>query len=62
MSETIKALWLTDENGVKIAPKTLSSQVINEDGTLFEDKVRVAIDNAVLQKSQVQIITWEADD
>lgn len=62
MSETIKALWLTDENGVKIAPKTLSSQVINEDGTLFKDKVRATLDNAVAQKSQVQIITWEADD
>ena len=62
MSETIKTLWLTDENGVKIAPKTLSSQVINEDGTLFKDEIQVTFDNIVAQKSQVQIITWEADD
>ena len=62
MSETIKALWLTDENGVKIAPKTLSSQVINEDGTLFKDEIQTSLDNAVSQKSQVQIITSDTSE
>ena len=34
MSETIKASWLTDHEKTKVAPKTLASQVYNEDGTL----------------------------
>ena len=39
MSTTVKAGWLKDKNGNKFAPKTLSSQIINDDGTLFESKV-----------------------
>ena len=63
MAETIKALWLTDENQVKIAPKTLSSQIINEDGTSFEESTKAYIDNAVANggtaQSAVKIVRWE---
>lgn len=39
MVENVKVRWLTDHEQTKIAPKTLASQVYNEDGTLFQDKV-----------------------
>jgi len=39
MVENVKVRWLTDNEQTKIAPKTLASQVYNEDGTLFKDKV-----------------------
>ena len=44
MAENIKARWLVDNEQTKIAPKTLSSQILNEDGTLFKDSVEAAID------------------
>lgn len=44
MSETIKASWLTDHEKTKVAPKTLASQVYNEDGTLFKDQVSGSIE------------------
>lgn len=47
MAETIKAMWLTDDNQNKIAPKTLSSQILNEDGTLFEDEIKTYIDESI---------------
>lgn len=39
MNENIKVRWLTDHEQTKVAPKTLSSQVYNEDGTLYKDSV-----------------------
>ena len=39
MVENVKVRWLTDNEQTKIAPKTLASQVYNEDGTSFRDKV-----------------------
>lgn len=39
MEENIKVRWLTDHEQNKIAPKTLASQVLNEDGTLFKDTI-----------------------
>ena len=62
MSTTVKIGWLKDSNGEKFAPKTLISQVQTSDGILLEDKIQADINNAVAQKAQVQIITWEADD
>ena len=49
MSENIKVRWLTDHEQTKIAPKTLSTQIMNEDGTLFKDTVESAIVNAEAQ-------------
>ena len=46
MSENIKVRWLTDYEQTKIAPKTLSTQILNEDGTHFKDTVEGAITNA----------------
>ena len=44
MAENIKVRWLVDNEQNKIAPKTLSSQILNEDGTLFKDSIEAAID------------------
>ena len=44
MPDVIKTRWLVDHDQNKIAPKTLSSQVINEDGTLFKDTVQTNLD------------------
>ena len=44
MIENVKVTWLTDHTQQKVAPKTLSSQVYNEDGTLFKDQVSSSID------------------
>ena len=45
MVENVKVRWLTDHEQTKIAPKTLASQVYNEDGTLFQDKVNEMFTN-----------------
>ena len=47
MTENVKVRWLTDHEGTKVAPKTLSSQVYNDDGTLLKDKIDASIENAV---------------
>ena len=43
MSTTVKAGWLKDNQGNKFAPKTMSSQVVRDDGTLLEDKINIDI-------------------
>lgn len=43
MEENIKVRWLVDNEQTKIAPKTLSTQILNEDGTHFKDTVETAI-------------------
>ena len=45
MAENIKVRWLVDHEQNKIAPKTLSTQILNEDGTRFKDTVKNAITN-----------------
>ena len=45
MAENIKVRWLVDHEQTKIAPKTLSTQILNEDGTHFKDAVENAIAN-----------------
>lgn len=44
MPTTVKTGWLQDKNGDKFAPKTLTSQVQTNDGTLIEDKIKADID------------------
>ena len=44
MAENIKVRWLTDHEQTKVAPKTLSSQVFNEDGTLYKNVVNDALE------------------
>lgn len=46
MAETIKAMWLINDSQDKIAPKTLSSQVMMADGTSFETKIESDISTA----------------
>lgn len=43
MKEIIKARWLTDHEQNKIAPKTLSTQILNEDGTHFKDTLEASL-------------------
>lgn len=43
MAENIKVRWLVDNEQTKIAPKTLSTQILNEDGTHFKDTVEASI-------------------
>ena len=45
MSENIKIRWLVDDEQTKIAPKTLATQIINENGTRFKDTIETAIAN-----------------
>ena len=45
MSTIINTGWLKDNNGEKIAPKTLTSQVQTSDGTPLEDKIQADIKN-----------------
>ena len=54
MAENIKARWLVDHEQIKIAPKTLSTQIINEDGTRFKDTIETSIseiDNKIVTHS-----------
>lgn len=39
MSTTVKAGWLKDKDGNKFAPKTMASQVINNDGSLLTAQI-----------------------
>lgn len=43
MSENIKVRWLTDHEQTKIAPKTLITQVLNENGSRFKDSFDTTI-------------------
>lgn len=45
MVENVKVRWLTDHEKTKIAPKTLASQVYNDDGTLFKDTIAASLNN-----------------
>lgn len=39
MSNVVKTGWLNDKSGDKFAPKTLSSQVVTQDGSTLESKI-----------------------
>ena len=43
MEENIKVRWLTDHEQTKIAPKTLITQVLNENGSRFKDSYNTAM-------------------
>lgn len=47
MATTINVGWLNDYNGDKFAPKTLSSQVMNSDGSLFEESIKTYVDETI---------------
>ena len=59
MNENVKVRWLTDHEQVKIAPKTLSSQVYNEDGTLYKETVATtfeALNETMASKDYVETL------
>jgi len=39
MDEPCKVGWIIDENGDRFAPKTISNQIITDDGMLLSDKL-----------------------
>jgi hypothetical protein len=43
MSENIKVRWLTDHEQNKVAPKTLITQILNEDGTRFKGTLEASL-------------------
>ena len=45
MSTTVNEGWIKDNNGEKFAPKTLSSQIVTNEGTLFAEEIQEKIDN-----------------
>ncbi len=45
MAERINLGWLKDYTGVKFAPKTIASQIFNEDGTKFTDYINQQIES-----------------
>lgn len=47
MSEAVKEMWLHEEDGTKVAPRTLITCIQDEDGDLFEDYA-----NSILMVSQ----------
>ena len=54
MNENIKVRWLTDHEQTKVAPKTLSSQIYNEDGTLYKEGVEQSIADLKYQVENAQ--------
>lgn len=61
MSENIKVRWLTDHEQTKIAPKTLATQIMNEDGTRFKDTVETVIENVNAHTSNNDIHVTAAE-
>ena len=61
MSTTVKAGWLKDKQGNKFAPKTVSSQIVNDDGTLLTDDIGNKFDN-VQQSLNVITSTYETKE
>lgn len=51
-----------DDTAIRELVSTNASDIDTLEGLVGDTKVATQIDNAVAQKSQVQIITWEADD
>ena len=43
MEENVKVRWLTDHEQTKIAPKTLITQILNENGSRFKDSFDATI-------------------
>ena len=53
MPTAIKTGWLKDKEGNKFAPKTLTSQVQTNDGTLIEDKIQADLNELSETKMNV---------
>lgn len=61
MSTTVKAGWLKDKDGNKFAPKTMSSQIINDDGGLFKDNIEMRLDEISIQSDWNQSDSTKLD-
>lgn len=59
MSTTVKTGWLKDNQGNNFAPKTLSSQVFNNEGILLEDQINTNI--AELENTMVSAYETKSD-
>lgn len=67
MEENIKVRWLTDHEQTKIAPKTLVTQVYNEDGTRLNDtleterqKLQGHMDNGDVHVTAEEKAVWNS--
>lgn len=67
MEENIKVRWLTDHEQTKIAPKTLVTQVYNEDGTRLNDtldaerqKLQGHMDNSDVHVTAEEKAAWNS--
>ena len=60
MSENIKVRWLTDHEQTKIAPKTLATQIMNEDGTRFKDTVDTHTSNSDIHVTAAEKEAWNS--
>ena len=67
MEENIKVRWLTDHEQTKIAPKTLVTQVYNEDGTRLNDtldagrqKLQSHVDNGDVHVTAEEKAAWNS--
>lgn len=67
MEENIKVRWLTDHEQTKIAPKTLVTQVYNEDGTRLNDtleaerqKLQGHMDNGDVHVTAEEKAAWNS--
>lgn len=61
MPEVIKTRWLTDKEQNKIAPKTLASQILDDDGNLFKDKILSSLDKKLEEDDLTSITKDEID-
>lgn len=64
MAETVKKEWITEANGTKVAPKTVLSQVLNNDGTSFEARfinVEQGVGGPVVLKDRANEISGTFD-
>lgn len=63
LSGAIKLGWLVDGEGEKVAPNVFSTQILNEDGTLYAEKVdekiddvKVYVDTAIAANNDYKLI------
>lgn len=58
LSGSIELGWLTNGSGEKVAPNVFSTQILNEDGTLYAEKVDEKIDTHI-SNSDVHVTTTD---
>ena len=60
MSTTVNVGWLKDNNGEKFAPKTLSSQMVTNEWTLFAEDIQTQIAEIIESSVEITKAEYEA--